>query len=296
MRPLKFALAAAAAVVEAAIAIALVFTSNHDDNPWLVALLAVAALFSFVTAGLVALWRRPGHPIGYLLAATGYLWFLGALGESNNSGIWTIGYVGGGISIVVFGTLILAFPDGILSRRDRWIVAVGGVAAVGANLAGALVDESPARSCPKCPNSAIALTNEPRLADAIATLGTVVVVVVLIAVVASLRDRWKRASPARRRVLWPVFTSCGIAVALLLTTVVVDRLHSRSYSVTWVLFLISFAIVPLAFLAGVLRSRFDRGSAARLLLSIEQGTDVVRRDRGRPRRPVDRDRLSAREG
>ena len=275
MRPLKFALAAAAAIVEAAIAIALVFTSNHDDNPWLVALLAVAALFSFVTAGLVALWRRPGHPIGYLLAATGYLWFLGALGESNDSVVWTIGYVGGGISIVVFGALILAFPDGILSRRDRWIVAVGGVAGVGANLAGALVDETPARSCPKCPSSAVALVNEPRLANAIATLSTVVVVGVLIAVVASLRERWKRASPARRRVLWPVFSSCGVALALLLTTVVVDRLSSRSYSITWVLFLISFAAVPLTFLAGVLRSRFDRGAAARLLLSIEHGTDVV---------------------
>ena len=37
------------------------------------------------------------------------------------------------------------------------------------------------------------------------------------------------------------------------------------------LFLLSFAAVPLTFLAGVLRSRFDRAAAARMLLSLDEG-------------------------
>ena len=40
------------------------------------------------------------------------------------------------------------------------------------------------------------------------------------------------------------------------------------------LFLISFALVPLSFLAGVLRSRFDRASAARILLSLDAGVPL----------------------
>ena len=42
----------------------------------------------------------------------------------------------------------------------------------------------------------------------------------------------------------------------------------------WVLFLVSFAAVPLTFLAGVLRTRFDRAAAARMLLSLDAGVSL----------------------
>ena len=71
-----------------------------------------------------------------------------------------------------------------------------------------------------------------------------------------------------------MYLSCGIALTLLLTTVLIDRVQSRSYSATWVLFLVSFAAVPITFLGGLLRTRFDRASATRLLLTIEAGQDI----------------------
>ena len=40
------------------------------------------------------------------------------------------------------------------------------------------------------------------------------------------------------------------------------------------LFLLSFALVPISFLAGVLRSRFDRAAAARFLLSLDAGVPL----------------------
>ena len=88
MRALRFGIAGVAALLEAAVAIALVFTSTHDDRPWLVAGFAVTAGLSFVLAGLVALWRRPDNNTGFLLAATGYLWFVSALNEGNDPWIW----------------------------------------------------------------------------------------------------------------------------------------------------------------------------------------------------------------
>ena len=120
MRALRFGLAAALVIIEAAAATALVVASNHDTRPWLTAGFAIPAGLTFVAAGLVALWRRPDNVTGSLLAATGYLWFIAALTESNNSWVFTIGFVFSNLAFVAFVALILAYPDGHLTapRRD----------------------------------------------------------------------------------------------------------------------------------------------------------------------------------
>ncbi len=274
MRSLRFALAGTAVLVEATVAIALIFTSSHNDNPWLTTAVAVTAGPSFVAAGLVALWRRPENATGFLLAATGYLWFLGALSESNNSWVWTVGFVTGNFAFLAFAALVLAYPDGALGRRDRWLIVVAGLAAIGANAVSALVDETPARSCSNCPSSAIAIADRPGLVDAVTIVATTIIVLALLAIFAILGGRWRRASPGRKRTLRPVFAACAIALSLLLTAVVVDRVDSRSYSVVWVLFLAAFSTVPLSFLAGVLRSRLDRAAAARMLVSLDAGVQL----------------------
>jgi hypothetical protein len=274
VRSLRFALAGAAVLVEATVAIALIFTSSHNDNPWLTTAVAVTAGPSFVAAGLVALWRRPENATGFLLAATGYLWFLGALSESNNSWVWTVGFVTGNFAFLAFAALVLAYPDGALGRRARWLIVVAGLAATGANAVSALVDETPARGCPNCPPSAIAIADRPGLADAVTIAATTIIVLALLAIFAILGGRWRRASPGRKRTLRPVFAACSIALSLLLTAVLVDRVDSRSYSVVWVLFLAAFSTVPLSFLAGVLRSRLDRAAAARMLVSLDAGVQL----------------------
>ena len=274
MRALRFAIAWLAAVVEAIGAIALVVTSDHNSNPWLSGLFTVIVGLSFVAAGLVALWRRPQATTGMLLAATGYLWFLGGLTESNNAWAWTVGFVVANFAFISFAALILTYPDGILNRRDRLLLGVGGAAAILTNIIVALVDDMPSAECPECPSSPIALANSPGARDAVIAVGTVVVGAVLLAIVVILAQRWRLASVARRRMLRTVFVSCGAAVTLLLASVVADRLGDKEYSVVWVLFLVSFATVPLAFLDGVLRSRFDRTAGTRMLLSLDAGVPL----------------------
>ena len=87
MRVLRFGVAGLLALVEAVIAAALVFSSNHDSRPWLTAGFAIIAGLTFAGAGLVALWRRPENATGAWLAATGYLWFIAALTESVRSAV-----------------------------------------------------------------------------------------------------------------------------------------------------------------------------------------------------------------
>jgi len=65
-------LAAAVATALGAVAVALVFASDAEDNPWLTASFAVTAGLLFAYSGLVAMWRRPENTTGRLLAVVGY--------------------------------------------------------------------------------------------------------------------------------------------------------------------------------------------------------------------------------
>jgi PAS domain S-box-containing protein len=274
VRALRFGIAAIAAIAAAVIAIALVATSGHEEHPWLTGLLAVPAALSFVCAGLVALWRRPENATGFLLAATGYLWFLGALGESGSAWVWTIGFVVGNFAFIAFVALILAYPDGKLTRFERSLVIAAGITVVSANLLIALVDESPAASCSDCPGSAIAVRDWPGLARALGLAATLFAVGVLVVVGVRLVAHWREATETQRRTLLPVFVASGLAIALLVLTVVTDAVGHTVNSVVWLLFLASFAAVPLTFLAGVLRTQLDRAAVAGLLRALDAGQPI----------------------
>ncbi len=271
MRALRFGIAGAIALFEAALAITVVASSDHDPQPWLTATPAITAGLTFVAAGLVALWRRPENATGKWLAATGYLWFLASLTDANSSALWTAGFMVGNLALVCFAALVLAFPDGVLCTRDRLLVATGAVVTLGGNLVVSLLDETPATQCDDCPTSAIAVASSDVAVGAVNVVASVVIVAVLIAMVVILVGRWRSASATRRRALRPVYVSCSVTVVLLLLSVATDQMASRTYSINWFLFLVWFAIVPMTFLAGVLRTRFDRSSAARMLVSLDEG-------------------------
>ena len=274
MRVLRFGIAAAFAAAEAAAAVALVVASHHDPDPWLIAAFAVIAGLTFVAAGLVALWRRPENATGAWMTATGCLWFVAALTESNDSWIWTVGVVLAPLAFVSFAGLILAYPDGRLERRDGWLLAAGGIASIGGNFVVSLVDESPVSQCDGCPGSAIAVTDSHTAAGIVTAVSTIAIVAVLALIVATLVRRWRRASVTSRRTLTPVYATCGVALVLLIASVVADEFSHVTFSVLWVLFLVAFTLVPVSFLVGVLRSRFDRAAAARFLLSLDAGVPL----------------------
>ncbi len=275
MRKLKFALAGVAAIAASATAVALVATSNHEhDNPWLIGLFAVTAGVSFIFAGLVALWRRPENATGFLLAATGYLWFFGSLTEAGNAWVWTIGFVIGNLAFIAFIALILAYPDGKLTRFERYLVGIAGGVVIGANLLLALVDETPSTGCDDCPHSTIAVVDAPGLGRVVSVAATTIAIGVLIAIGMRLFAHWRQASTTRRRTLVPVFVSSGLAIALLVVTVVSDQINHTANSITWLFFLAAFAAVPLSFLAGVLRTQLDRSAVAGMLRALEAGRPI----------------------
>ena len=268
--------AAAGAVALAAVATWLVLASNHEDNPEATLAFALTAGLSFVSSGLVALWRRPENRTGALLVAVGYLWFLGALAESNDDWVFTAGIA---LSSVVFGAfahLLLAFPWGRLgSRRDLYLVTGTYALTLLGGLALVMVEEHPVPDCATC-TSTLAVTDDSTVRAAVELTIAGLALLLVAAILATVGRRYKRASPALRRVLWPVIVSGGIALLVIVAELVVDVFSTRAADPLSFVFIAAFSAVPIAFLAGVLRARLARSAVGELLLDLTAGGASLR--------------------
>jgi PAS domain S-box-containing protein len=262
-------------LVEASVAVGLIATSGRTEDPWLTIALAVTAGSAFVVSGLVALTLRPENRTGLYLAATGYVWFLAALAESDHSWLFTIGFVLGNCAWVPFTALVLAYPTGRLQTRlDRAIPIVTAAVLVGSSLLAALLDPTPALSCDDCPESAIAVADVSDAGDVLDAVATSAGLVLIAIVVTVLIRRWRAASPALRRVLWPV-AGAGLAALLSVGLVaVIDPVSEGAARVLRLAFFASFAAVPIAFLFGILRTRLARSSVSDLLMSMDRGVPL----------------------
>ncbi|MBA2384468.1 MAG: hypothetical protein H0V68_07385, partial [Actinobacteria bacterium] len=203
MRQRTLVLAGAAGLGFAVGATWLVLTSDHEENKVATLALALTAGISFVASGLIATWRRPENRTGLRLAAVGYLWFLGALTESDNDWLFTAGVAFGSVALAAFAHLLLAFPWGVLSTRfDRLLVLSAYMLTLIGNIALLLVEERPVPNCAAC-RSTIAVTDSARAADVVELVGAGLGLVLLAAVLYVVVRRFLRASPSLRRVLGP---------------------------------------------------------------------------------------------
>jgi PAS domain S-box-containing protein len=256
---------------------ALVFTSDHEDSPLATAALAISVGLAFVAAGLIAWVRRPDNRIGLLMTAVGFTWFLGALAESNSSLLFTIGAAFGSIPFLFFLWLVLAYPSGrLLNPLDRALVGLVAAIAFVAHPAHLLVDEHRDERCggAACPENAFLVASHETLADLLLVLVQGVAFAVTTATVVILARRWRRATPALRHALTPVYLTAVIAVGLLATLLAADAfVDELGAGVDWVV-LASLLAVPLAFLYGLLRTRLARSLIGRLV--VELGDDPAR--------------------
>jgi PAS domain S-box-containing protein len=265
---------AALALALAAAATVLVLTSDHEESKAATISLAVTVGLAFALSGLIALWRRPDNRTGLLLAGVGYLWFLGALAVSDNSWLFTFGAVLGNLAFGAFVHLLLAFPWGRLaSARDRFLVAATYVLAVGGNALAFLVDERPDSDCEDC-RSVIAVTDAPRLQGVVEGVWTVLVLALVVAILWVVAMRFRLASAALRRVLAPVLAAGALSMIALGASLVAGPFSSRVGDRLYYVFLPIFATVPIAFLAGILRSRLARSAVGDLLLELGSGAPL----------------------
>jgi signal transduction histidine kinase len=252
-------------VIFAGLDVALALTSTHEHQKVVTAILGPLIGLSFMGTGVFAWWRRPLNRFGLLMTGVGIAWFLSGLTESNNSTVFTIGSYVEPLYLVIVIQMVLSFPTGRLETlAQRATIAAGYLTVLAVRLpffllGGDIVGDLKG---PR-PDNVLAIVDAPDLADVFDYTSTFVAVVVLVSTLVLLVRKRQAATPPQRRALAPMLWTGLALVGLLGIAFVIDvlGLPGRIGDVAALLALVAFAILPFAFLAGLVRSRYSRAGA-----------------------------------
>ncbi|HWM57992.1 MAG TPA: sensor histidine kinase [Pseudonocardia sp.] len=218
---------------------------------------------SFAACGLIAWRRRPDSRVGLLMTATGFGFLVSALLRDSDSAVaQTAGHWLSDVWALFFVPLLLTYLTGgrLRTRIDRLLV--GAVAVEIAVLAPLflLFSAEPATLLTTFPDAAVA--------GVIDTVQRALYLLISVGTAAVVAARWWAASGPSRRAMLPSLAGAGClllwAALLAVDLTVPGPRWALLLSVTaWALL-----AVPLAFLAGLLRSRLARGGLAGLFAEL----------------------------
>ena len=256
------------ALLAAAGSVAIILASDRRWSPSTIALEVLVGL-AFVSSGLVARVRRPENRTGSLMILVGLSWFGGALQASDASLPYTLGYASGTLIAAILIHLMLAFPSGrLLTRGERWVTAAMYAVALVLQPVWMLFDDLHGLKCDGCPRNALLIEHVEPLAVGLGIVTLTAVLVILVAVLVILMRRWRAASAPSRRVLAPVYLASGVAVGFVAIRTALDPFTEVGVGVLEWLSVLALLTVPLAFLAGLLRSRLARSAVATLVVEL----------------------------
>jgi signal transduction histidine kinase len=236
--------------------------TNHEDAKLVWAVFGSVVGWSFIGTGLYAWWRRPESRVGALMVLLGFAWFLNALSLANAELPYSFAQIVSGLWGAVFLHLIITFPSGRLARGiDRAIVIAGYVIFTVGSVPALLVATPHELGCDECPTTVFFIQHDHTLATIALGVQAALYVVLFVIVLVRLTLRWRRTGPLERLQLTPVY-ACGLVTFLLVTV----GTAGAGTPALWAA-VIATALLPFAFLAGLLRShvaRLDSELRARL--------------------------------
>ena len=260
-----------AALLCGAAGVALVLGSDDPDARAAWARLWPVVGWSFIATGLYAWRRRPDSRVGALMVLMGFVWFLAALALANSPVPYTLGLVVGGLWGGVFLHLVLSFPSGRLAGGwDRGLAVAGYLIFTVGSVPAMLFAGPHELGCDECPVNVLLIRRDPDLASAAQAVEAVLYAVLFAVVLVRLALRWRRTGVLERLQLTPVYV-CGL-LAFLLVTVATAGGGDAAW---WVAFTAT-ALLPLAFLGGLLRSH-----VARLDADLRAHVEELRASRAR---------------
>jgi signal transduction histidine kinase len=238
--------------------IPLILGSDFSSLRGLQLVIALTAGWGFIGTGLFLWARRTDNKIGPLMTLVGFLWLVSQLTASNLPLLFTFGNALGSVYVAATMHLVLAYPSGELSeRRDRVVVAVAyAVTTVGLLLMGLFLDPAD-DGCPECPDNLALVSPNADVAAVFDAIFSVVAVVLLGIVIATLLRRWRDAGPGRATLLGPVYLLIGLLLTMLVLALAVDLLGAPDWVETsfFVAGVSCFAAMPYAFLGALARNR-----------------------------------------
>jgi signal transduction histidine kinase len=217
---------------------------------------------SFCACGLIAWQRRPDSRSGVLMTATGFLFFVvPLLAQVDRPLAHTVRVLASDWWVFPFVALILTLLDSgrLVRRLDRLLVASYAIPIVIGQVAWMMTDPDEGHLLLAFPDEDVAHAIDRGQRATLAALCCATVVVVA--------ARWWRASAPRRRALLPSLAG-GFGLLCFAALLVNDLVSgTRSQTLLWIA-ACSLVLVPIAFLAGLLRSRLARGGLAELFRGL----------------------------
>ena len=242
-----------AGVLAGAVVIATELTSDHQDARIVWAVFGPAVGWSFIGTGLYAWRRRPESRTGALMVLLGFAWFLFTLQASDSPLIYTVASAVGGLWGGIFLHLGVSFPSGRLtSARDRGLVIAGYLIIPFAFLPALLVASPGDLRCDDCPENLLLIERHETAAKVLFGLGALLYVGLFVLVLIRSVRHWRAARPLERLQLTPVY------VCALLTFLLVTVAQAGAGDIAWWPAFVSTALMPFAFLGGLLRSHVSR--------------------------------------
>jgi signal transduction histidine kinase len=242
-----------AALVGGLAVMALVLASDHQDSKTVLAIFGPAVGWSFIGTGLYAWWRRPESRTGALMVLLGFAWFLSTLEVANSPLVFTIGLLTSGVWGGVFLHLGQSFPTGRLTLRlDRALVIAGYVIFPLASAPALLFAGREELGCERCPENLLLLHRDEDVANVLFGLGGLLYLGLFVVVLARAVWRWRRTAALERVQLTPVYV-CALLTFMLATA----QALGAGEGAQWAAF-ISSALLPFAFLGGLLRSHVSK--------------------------------------
>src|SRR5919205_3051037 len=244
--------------------VALVLNSDHEQQKVATAIFAPIIGLSFIGTGVFAWWRRPLNRFGLLMASVGFAWFVAGLAEADSSAVYTVGSYLGPLYLVIVIQMVLAFPTGRLETTgQRALVAAAYLDALVVTLPFYLLGGDISQDVARTPPNAFAVADQPDLASVFDYTASFIAVVILVGTVVLLLGKRRAATPPQRRAQAPMLWTGMVLVVLLGVTFLFDSvgLPQSIVDVPGMASLVCFAILPYAFLAGLVRSRYSRAGA-----------------------------------
>jgi signal transduction histidine kinase len=276
-RRLRLAIALAALAAGLVNLVLLVRAGDGRPRPLAYLLITMVGVsWSFVGAGLVAWTRRPANCTGLLMVAVGLSYAL-------------IGLLLNGVILVATPTafmlwyllrtlpegfiphLLAVFPDGrATTRLQRVFIVANYAATVPLALLQLLLVQPDRLGCDGCPDELLMLGDRRPYGDTVLTISNLSYVALGAMLLWIMAVRWRQASGPRRRSLAPV---AAVALVLVVAYVVREALRALAPSPPLIdaldlVVVATLMLWPLAFLAGLARTRLDRSAVGDLAVQL----------------------------
>ncbi|HEY6889297.1 MAG TPA: hypothetical protein VI300_15995, partial [Solirubrobacter sp.] len=274
---MRLTIAAACVATFALGMVILVATPGYDRLPpggRAIPYLGIAVAWGFVTVGSFAWLRRPDNRTGALMTIVGVGVALTGLSLFDAPVLWAIGSMADTVIISLLIHLLLAFPSGRLETRGARIVATLGYVAGALQPALVLFSTCGSDTGDNCPSNPILIADDPSVAGVISTVQGVFAVTAVVGTVVLLLRRWRASNHAQRRGLEPVLLLGAVIMLLGLATAATQSAGAGQVPAQ-IAFIASFALLPVAFLLGLVRTRFFRtATVGRLIEQLARDRDL----------------------